>query len=246
MKSLDELNLKKKKYIIFDMDGTLIDSVGVWNYIDYSLIRKLANVEVDSETIRTDCNKFFEENYSADVYLEYCGFLIEKYKLCISKEELYEFRKKLAREFLQYIDFKPYVKELLDVLKQNGFMLILATNSTQNEISTYSNVNEHMKDYMKFFDLILTKENVVNKKPHPEIYLKVLAYFNASSEECLVFEDSLHGVMSSKNVGIETINIYDEFSDSDRLRIEEITDYFIRNYNEFLEFIKSKKLLLDK
>lgn len=52
MKSLDELNLKNKKYIIFDMDGTLIDSIGIWNITDQKLVQKYSNLVVDLKEIK--------------------------------------------------------------------------------------------------------------------------------------------------------------------------------------------------
>ena len=51
------------------------------------------------------------------------------------------------------------------------------------------------------FDSIFTKDDVEHKKPDPEIYLKVLEKYNARPNECIVFEDSLHGVMASKAAG---------------------------------------------
>lgn len=85
------------------------------------------------------------------------------------------------------------------------------------------------------FDLITKKEDVVNKKPNLEIYLKIMDYYNATPEECLIFEDSYTGVLAAKKVGIEVVNIYDKYADIDREKINKETDYFIKNYQEFIK-----------
>ena len=88
------------------------------------------------------------------------------------------------------------------------------------------------------FDLITRKEDVKNKKPNPEIYNKIMQYYDASPSECLIFEDSYTGVLASKNAGIEVVNIYDKYADLDRDKINAITDYSIVNYRQFIDYIE--------
>ena len=89
---------------------------------------------------------------------------------------------------------------------------------------------------MRVFDLITRKEGVQNKKPNPEIYNKIMQHYNARPEECLIFEDSYTGVLASNNAGIEVVNVNDKYADLDRDKINEITDYSIKNYKEFIDF----------
>lgn len=197
------------------------------------------------------CNRnyFLENNYGTDIYVEYCGFLKDKYNINIAKEEIFEIRKKISHEYVKSVSFRSYISFVLKKLKEMGFILVLATASTQNEILVYSRENKNMlreANISDVFDLIVTKENVKEKKPSPEVYLYVLDYFHARSDECLVFEDSLLGIMASKGAGIETINIYEEYSDCDREKINELADYMIRDYSEFLDIIEkceNRKLL---
>lgn len=126
----------------------------------------------------------------------------------------------ISERFLENEDlYKDGVDEVIKLLKKLNFTLVLATSATRNQVDIYSRKNKKMLDKLNlydYFDLILTKEDVDKKKPDPEIYFKVLETLNAKCSECIVFEDSLHGVMSANGANIEVINIYDRYSDKDR------------------------------
>ncbi len=242
MKQLNELNLLDKKYIIFDMDGTLIDSIGVWNLTDKKLIEEYSGKCFDLETIQTERDKFLHNNESSDIYIEYCKYLIEKNNLSIKNpKELLNARWKKSGEILENeIDFKDDVASLIFRLKELGFILVLATMTTKVQLDIYSKKNKKMLSKMNIddiFDLITDMSDVTNKKPNPEIYLKVMEYYNAKPSECLVFEDSYTGVLASNKAGIEVVNIYDKYADVDRKKINELADYSIEGYDEFLEFV---------
>ena len=79
LKELNTLKLKDKKYIIFDMDGTLIDSIGIWNVTDQKLIKEYGGIDTDLENIQVERDKFLHSNQDSDIYLAYCNYLIEKY-----------------------------------------------------------------------------------------------------------------------------------------------------------------------
>ena len=134
MKKLSELDLTNKKYIIFDLDGTLIDSVGIWNLSDYKIISELGNKNVDLKIIQKEREKFLEKNTNTDIYIEYCDYLIKKYNLKISKEEVLKLRRKISNEFLSKVDFKPNAVKVIKKLKERGFVLILATVTPTTQI----------------------------------------------------------------------------------------------------------------
>ena len=115
MKSLDELNLKNKKYIIFDMDGTLIDSIGIWNITDQKLVQKYSNLVVDLNTIQIERDTFLHNNQDSDIYLAYCEYLINKYNLSLKDaNKLLDDRWNISGEILEKeIDFKPYASKLI-------------------------------------------------------------------------------------------------------------------------------------
>lgn len=243
MKSINQIKLKKKRYIIFDMDGTLIDSIGVWNRTDQKLIEEYAGITIDLDSIQLERDNFLHNNQNSDIYLAYCEYLIRNYGFNIKNaDELLKIRWDKSGEVLKTeMDFKPDVVELILKLKNLGFTLILATMTTQFQLDIYSKINKRMLEQMNIsevFDLITRKEDVKNKKPNPEIYIKIMKHYNAQPQECLIFEDSYTGVLASKNAGIDVVNVYDKFADIDRDKIEAITDYSIKSYKEFLSLVE--------
>jgi len=82
--------------------------------------------------------------------------------------------------------------------------------------------------------LILTRENVQNIKPHPEVYLNVLQAFNLRPEECLIIEDSLVGVEAANHAGIEVVAMYDQHSAHEIDLIKAKANYYVENFAELL------------
>ena len=157
-------------------------------------------------------------------------------------KELLQLRWDISGEILETeMDFKPDAPDLILKLKKLGFTLVLATMTTQIQLNIYSRKNQRMLSQMNIeevFDFITRKEDVKNKKPHPEIYLKIMEKYGAAPNECLIFEDSYTGVLASNNAGIEVVNVYDKYAEVDRDKIDSLADYSIQNYREFIDFIE--------
>ncbi len=110
MKGRIKYMFKGKKVIIFDMDGTLIDSMGIWNEIDRQLIKKLGNNEKIEENIIQKQRDFALREYSKEKnpYVKYCELLGKQYESNLNGEEILNLRYKISEDYLKnVIDYKP-------------------------------------------------------------------------------------------------------------------------------------------
>lgn len=232
--------LKDKKLVIFDMDGTLIDSLGVWNAVDEKVVSIIRNDGLNNkdnmQQLRDEALRVFST--SPNPYIEYCIFLKEKYKSSLTKEEIYDIRYKIANEYLERdIDYKPNAERFIKELKKEGYLLAIASTTQSKNMAIYRFKNENIMSKAKiddYFDVVFARGDCYEIKPHPEIFLKVLSTLNVKAEDAIVFEDSLVGVEAAKRAGMECCIVYDKYSDHDREKINALADYTINSYDELL------------
>ena len=235
MEKLNEIILNNKEVIIFDLDGTLIDTMNIWNKVDYLTLKKY-KINVSKNKIKEIRDNFLLNNSSDDIYLNYSKYLIEKYNLSIDYETFYKERIKMSHKLLNNIKPKSLVLKVLKELRKRNYLLIIATASSNNEIELYKN-NKYMKKLFYYFDLVVTADDVKNKKPSPEIYEYILKKIRVKKKKILVIEDSYLGLLSAKNIDIEKVYLENKYAKKDLDLIKRITEYKLKNYLDFFKIV---------
>lgn len=226
--------------IIFDLDGTLIDSNGIHNMLDVELVRSFGEKKSDEE-ILAERDHILRNSKSVDSYLDYCDELRKKYNINLSKEKILEYRRKLLKKYSKKVEYKENADVMIKYLKNNGLKLALGTISIKETLDIYDNENENIKNKCRlhdYFDLIITKEDVTLRKPNPEVYNKIIESFNIMDlNKCIVIEDSLSGILAAKNANLKVISMYDQYNDKDREKINELSDYHVENFKELMKLL---------
>lgn len=214
-------NMKNYKYKIFDMDGTLLDSMFLWkdfgkNYLLHIGIRPPENL---SEILST---------MTLEKAAEY---FIEAFGLKSTAEEILDDMKKLVEYKYKYeLKLKPYVKEYLQKSKDEGALMCVATASSLNLAMAALERN----DILKYFSFVSSCEEVGVGKHKPDIFYYAVEKLKATPSETVVYEDAYFAIKTAKEAGFYTIGVYDEVFEAEREKIEKISDKFIETFRELL------------
>ena len=240
MKQIDA-KLLDKKYFIFDIDGTLVDSMSMWNLVDQIAIFELTGQQVSEEEIKSfrDGVLYHAGNIAGDIYKIFYAAVIDAYGLNMTVEE-YEAMRHDNADYLSVneVDFKPGAGEFLQILKKIGKKIGIATTTTKRQLEIYSTENKNMPrkaSINKVADIVVACEDVVNKKPSPEAYLKVIQQFGAKPEDCIVFEDSINGVIAAKEAGLEVCAVFDRTAFGEQDLIDKVADYKVYSFDELIK-----------
>lgn len=234
--------LQGKNTVIFDLDGTIVDTNGMWAYIDCEIIRNLSSNVEELRSISRVMIDFFSVNNEGDFTRRYYDYLRERYSFYTNDvDEVLELKNRLLDIYCKKkIKLKDGVVDFILFLRDKGFKIGLATTSCSNTVNNYFSseliIGELRQrnlscDFRDLFDVILTSDDVLVTKPNPEVYLKAVSMLGVNSQNCLVFEDSMTGIKAAKGAGIEVCSVYDEWIDQGE--IKDMVDYSINDYSDF-------------
>lgn len=206
---------------IFDLDGTLVDSMWMWKSIDIEYLSRF-NLELPPN---------LQNEIEGMSFTETAHYFKNRFNIKDDIEAIKAEWNQMATDFYKNkVKLKAGVLEFLDYLKNKNKKLGIATSNSK-ELTTDCVTALGIKDY---FDCIITGCDVKAGKPNPEVYLTNASTLMVSPDKCLVFEDIPVGIMAGKNAGMTTCAIEDDYSYNFKEEKEKLADYYITDYNEFL------------
>ena len=191
------------KAAIFDLDGTLLDSMGVWDQVDIDFLAK-RGIEVPAD---------YMGKVAAMQFRQIAEYTIARFGLPDTPEALMQEWDDMARvAYSTVVEAKPHAVEYLSYLKRSGAKLAVAT-SLPPALREPAMKHVGIFDY---FDQIVSVDDANNVgKDRPDVFLLAAGRLGVVPEQCTVFEDLLVAMRSAKSVGMRVWAIHDDSSDGD-------------------------------
>ncbi|MFL0249017.1 HAD family hydrolase [Clostridium neuense] len=213
--------MKKCRYAIFDMDGTLIDSMSAWE--------KLGEDYLNQNGIKVPKN--LNEIINAMSMTESANYFKREFGIKASVEKIISDINKLIEDKYRYqIQLKPYVKEYLSSLKSDGVTMCIAT-ATPLELSEAALKRLNV---LQYFSCIVCCDEVGVGKTKPDVYYLAIKKMGAKVEDTIVYEDADYAMKTAKMAGFYTIGVYDEASGKTKEEMKLFCDRYIDSFEDLL------------
>ena len=208
--------------VIFDLDGSMVDSMWMWKAID---IEYLGRFGID-----------LPENLQACIegmsFSETAVYFKERFNLPDDLDTIKEDWNRMAWDKYAYeVPVKDGVTELLQYCMSHGIKAGIATSNSRELVENV--VKARQLD--QYFDCIMTGCDVEKGKPAPDIYLAVARELGVSPENCLVFEDIIPGIQAGKAAGMRVCAVYDKYSEHQDAEKRTLADYYTYHFKELME-----------
>lgn len=213
--------LENIEAVIFDLDGSLVDSMWMWEAIDIEYLGRYSIPLPDDLQSKIEGMSFSET----------AEYFKEQFHLPDTLEKIKADWNQMAWDkYANEVPLKPGVSHFLEKCKGSSIKLGIATSNSRELVNNIFSV--HQLD--KYFDCIMTACEVAHGKPAPDIYLAVAKALQVNPDKCLVFEDIIAGIQAGKNAGMRVCAVEDKYSESQRIEKQALADYYIRDYYDLL------------
>ena len=217
------------KGAIFDLDGTLVDSMFIWDNLGEEYLKSFG---IKPKENLSELLKTFTLEQSAEYFNNH-------YNLNLSVKEIVDSMNDMAAKiYRQKVFLKEGVSSFLKRLKSSGIKMCVATVTDRfvaEELLNRLNVRE-------YFSEIFTCTEIGCNKESPEIYRQALKHLGTLKNETVVFEDVLHALKTAKNDGFKVAAVFDS-NEKNQDKIKEISDYYIMDFESFCFNTKMKTSL---
>ena len=216
------------KAVIFDLDGSLVDSMWIWKAIDMEYLGKFG-IELPPD---------LQDSIGGKSFTETAIYFKERFQIPDSLEQIKEDWNRMAYDkYANEVPLKPGVREFLDYCMEHQIRLGIATSNSRELVDNIVRTHE----LIDYFDCVMTGCEVAKGKPAPDIYLAVAKQLKVAPADCLVFEDIVQGIQAGKAAGMQVCAVDDAFSRAQEKEKRNLADYYIHHYNEVMDILLSEQ-----
>lgn len=213
--------IEKTKAVIFDLDGTLVDSMWMWKDIDIEFLGNYGYA----------CPPELQKEIEGMSFSETAVYFKDRFGLKETIEEIKAVWREMSIEkYRCEVPLKPGAGEFLRHLKSQNIAAGIATSNGREMVDAVID----SLGIREYFSVIATACEVAAGKPAPDIYLNVAGRLGIAPKDCLVFEDVPAGILAGKRAGMKVCAVDDAFSRHMEEEKRRLADYFIRDYYEIL------------
>jgi HAD superfamily hydrolase (TIGR01509 family) len=209
--------LENIKAVLFDLDGTLVDSMWIWKEIDRSYLGKkniplppLLQKQIEGMSLR-ETAVYFQETFGITDPIE---------------DMMEEWISMAMDAYAHQVDYKPGGEEFLAYLKDKGIRTGICTSNSKELLMAVAG----RLGMERYIDCFLTAHEVEHGKPSPDIYLEMAHRLKVEPADCLVFEDILPGIMAGQAAGMKVCTLDDAYSADIIEEKKRLADYYVKDY----------------
>ena len=209
---------------IFDVDGTLLDSMFIWDTIGEAYLRSIGYQP------KENLNETFK-NMSLHQAARYYQ---TEYGVTLSIDEIMDGVNAMLERYYRFeVPLKPGVAELLERLRQDGVKLCIATATDRHLVEAALD----RCGVLSCFGEIFTCNEVGHGKDEPDIFEAALRFLGTRREETLVFDDALYAVRTAKEAGFPVAAVYDSHERS-QAEVRARSDLYLEDLTQLVELQK--------
>ncbi len=206
--------------LLFDLDGTLIDSNGVWLEVDKTFLARHGFAY----------SQAYHDGVAHSILQNAAVFTKAHFQMEESCEEIIAEWMALAENAYDAVPLKPRVREYLDRCRSQGRRMALFTACVPLHCRTA--LRSHgLEDY---FERVIYAQELGEDKRSPVVFRRAAALLGAKPRDCVLFDDSLAACKGAKAAGMTVVGVRDDFHTGTEADMREVCDQYIRDFGELL------------